>query len=276
MQITKNKDYYLLKNNNGEYHLSIEEYEKLGEENAIELAEKEIDKKNKLTYQDSEIDFSKARALGFCEYGIRDFCERLNLDIDKSHNISDIKLQLTAEVFLDYTSECDKLFGNTIELFGGAKKFLGENRTIDVMNYIIRNIIDDKINHKLAVKFALDCIDIYEQKYPNDDRPRKAIEAKQNYINGDITLDELSAAESAAWSAAESAARSAAYSAKSAAESAARSAAESAAYAAYAAESAAYAAESAAYSAKSAAWSAARSAWSAAERKQIDLVLEVL
>ena len=100
------------------------------------------------------------------------------------------------------------------------------------------------------------CISNYEQEYPNDNRPRKAIEAAKAWLLN--PTEENRSAESAARSAAESAAGSAAWSAESAAWSAAWSA-ESAAWSA--AESAAW---SAARSAESAAWSAARSAESAA------------
>lgn len=91
--------------------------------------------------------------------------------------------------------------------------------------------------------FAADCAEhvlhLFEQEYPNDTRPREAIETARRYANGEVSAGEASAAKSAA---------------KSAAQSAAWSAAKSAACAA----------------AKSAAWSAARyaawyAAWSAAE-----------
>jgi hypothetical protein len=93
----------------------------------------------------------------------------------------------------------------------------------------------------------------YEKLYPDDKRPREAIEAAKKVLENDNEEN-----RSAAWSAAESA-WSAAWSARSAAWSA-ESAAESAAWSAEsAAESAAWSAESAAESAaRSAAWSAAR------------------
>jgi hypothetical protein len=99
-----------------------------------------------------------------------------------------------------------------------------------------------KILHEFACLCAEDALKVSGW---NDERSVKAIEAKRKWLKGEISDDELSAAESAAWSvvrsAAWSAAESAAWSAAwSAAESAARSAAESAAW--------------------SAAWSAARSA----------------
>ena len=97
-------------------------------------------------------------------------------------------------------------------------------------------------NEKTARLFAADCAESvlpnYESKYPDDARPRKAIQAARDYANGKIGVEELSAARSAAdyaaYYAADYAARSAAY---SAARSAAYSAADYAAY--YAAYSAA-------------------------------------
>jgi hypothetical protein len=58
--------------------------------------------------------------------------------------------------------------------------------------------------------FAADCAEsvlhIYEKRYPNDDRPRKAIQAARDYANGVIGKDELAAARAAAWDAARAAA----------------------------------------------------------------------
>ena len=104
---------------------------------------------------------------------------------------------------------------------------------------------DREIRH-----FAADCAEmvlpIYEKRYPDDDRPRKAIQAARDYADGKID----DAARSAAWDAAWDASWDAAW---DAAGSAARSAAWSAAW------------DAAGSAARSAAWSAARSAaWSAA------------
>ena len=126
----------------------------------------------------------------------------------------------------------------------------------------------------------------FEKKYPDDNRPRKALEAAKKVLEKDTKKNRSaawsaksaaeSAAESAAgsaWlagSAAESATRSAesaAGSAWSAAQSAARSTAESAWSAWSAARSAQSTAESAESTAESAAWSAGRSARSAALNK---------
>lgn len=59
--------------------------------------------------------------------------------------------------------------------------------------------------------FAADCAEmvlpIYEKQFPNDDRPRKAIQAARDYANGLIT----DAASAAAWAAARTTARTAAW-----------------------------------------------------------------
>ena len=116
----------------------------------------------------------------------------------------------------------------------------------------------------LSIYAAELVIENFERQYPNDRRPREAIEAAKAWIINPCESTESAArsAESAAWSA-ESAAWSAAWSAESAAWSA-RSAAWSAAWSARSAESAAWSAESAAWSAESAARSAESAAWSAA------------
>ena len=127
---------------------------------------------------------------------------------------------------------------------------------------------------KLAIFSAELCIENFEKEFPNDDRPRKAIEAAKLVLKSD-TAKNRSTAESAAsatWSTVESA------------ESAVRSAA-SAARSVRSAASAARSAESAAWSAaRSTAWSAARSArsaarsaaWSAADKKYDEFLEKTL
>lgn len=109
------------------------------------------------------------------------------------------------------------------------------------------------ISIKLACDFAEHVLHIYEKVYPNDDRPRKAIETARLYADGKVTgstATVVSAAESATWAAAESAA----VSAESAVVSAVVSATWSATRSAWAAVwSAAWSAES---TTGSVAWSA--------------------
>lgn len=79
---------------------------------------------------------------------------------------------------------------------------------------------DKKKSLKLAIYAAESVLPNFEKEYPDDDRPRKAIEAAKKVLRQDSKKN-----REAARSAAESAARSAARSARSA-RSAARSAAE--------------------------------------------------
>jgi len=261
MLVTKNKDHYLYENKDGEYHLSVEEYNRLGEKESQKLAEAEIYKKIKSEHSNKSINFDQARNLGFCEYGIKDFCEQLELDITKEYSIKELQEKLTIETFSNYPNECFKLFGRSVlDGFGGVKEVLFNlNGRSTVFFFIVHNFVDDDTLHKFSVKAAYYSLHNFEKEFPNDKRPRLAIEAKEGFIKGEISIQELLAAESAArlaslaaasvdsaawsaWSAASSAAWSAAMSAWSAADSVARSAA------AYSAYSAAYSAYSAALS----------------------------
>ena len=72
--------------------------------------------------------------------------------------------------------------------------------------------------------FACDCAEhvlpFFEKRYPDDKRPRQAIEVARRFANGQATQEELIAADSAAWSAVSAAGSPARSAAKSAAMSA--------------------------------------------------------
>ena len=181
---------------------------------------------------------------------------------------------------------------------GSLIEFLAlENITYSDKVWVFVRLADHLQNVQWSVYCAESVLHNFEKLYPDDKRPRLAIEVSQAFI---LNPNKESAAWSAAWSAAESAwsaawsaaestwsdesARSAAWSAawsdesaRSAAWSAARSAARSAA------ESAAESAESTWYarSAESAestwsARSAARSAWFAARSARSEKEQEIL
>jgi hypothetical protein len=116
----------------------------------------------------------------------------------------------------------------------------------------------------MAVFAAELVIDIYEKKYPNDERPRKAIEAAKIWLKNPSDKNADAHAAHAAYAAADAAAYAAAYAADAAysAYSAARAAAYAAAYAADAAAHAA--ANAAAHAAAHAAANAADAAANAA------------
>jgi hypothetical protein len=124
-------------------------------------------------------------------------------------------------------------------------------------------------NERTARLFACDCaehvLSLYEAKYPDDDRPRKAIEVARRYAEGTATREELAAARDAAreaaWAAA-GAAREAAWAARDAAEAAREAAGDAARAATLAA--ALDAAEAARAASLAAVWAAAGAAAGAA------------
>jgi hypothetical protein len=195
MKVTKlNEDVYLFQNDKGEYHLSVDKYNELGEAKAIEFAKAEIDKKLKSTYQDVDIDFARARELGFCEYGIKDFCERLGLNPKNTYKISYLKRKLTAEVFIEYVGECSKLFGkdSLIKKFGGIKNMLSENRSRKMLDFVFYSgFISDKKLHLLACDFAEKTLSVFEKEHPDDKRPRNAIETKKLWIQEEYKNEQI-------------------------------------------------------------------------------------
>ena len=128
----------------------------------------------------------------------------------------------------------------------------------DWASWMLTECFDKTQNIKYAIFAAEQVIGIYEAKYPDDNRPRKAIEAAKVYLSNPTT-------DAAAYAAA-NAAYAAAYAAADAAADAAAYAAYAAANAAYAAaDAAAYAAADAADAAYAAARAAARAAADAAD-----------
>jgi len=126
----------------------------------------------------------------------------------------------------------------------------------DYANWLITHILRKENNVRYAIFAAELVLHIYEKKYPNDDSPRKAIEAAKKYLNNST----YAAACSAACSAASDATYDAAYNACSAASDATYDAAYNACSAAYNACSAAYAAACSAAPASAAAAAAAADA----------------
>jgi hypothetical protein len=126
--------------------------------------------------------------------------------------------------------------------------------------WVLKNALKKPQSVEIAVYAAESVLQIFEKKYPEDKRPRKAIETAKAWLKNPCEETRM-AAWSAAWYAAESAAWSAAsaWYAEWSAEWSAESAEWVAWYAAWYAAESAESAESVAW-ATSAAWSAARSA----------------
>ena len=98
-------------------------------------------------------------------------------------------------------------------------KLLIKSDRLDWCNWIITRLMTKEQRIRYACYAAKQVLKNFESKYPNDKRPREAINAALRYLKTPSAKN-----RSAARSAAESAARSAAWSAESAARSAARSA----------------------------------------------------
>ena len=98
----------------------------------------------------------------------------------------------------------------------------------------------DEEDHRSLVLWAADCAEhvlpYFEEKYPKDDRPRKAIEAGRAWVRGEIPMSEARAAAFAAHAAA-----------RDADQAAARAAARAAGHAAATAHVAGHARHAAAY-----------------------------
>ncbi len=122
---------------------------------------------------------------------------------------------------------------------------------------LIKEIDVKKVLVPFACIVAKRSLANFEKKYPNDKRPREAIDAALKYAKNPTEAN-----------------RSAAYSAADSAYSAARSAASAADSAESAARSAAYSAYSAAYSAYSAALSAAYSAEKLFQEKEMERLIK--
>ena len=160
-----------------------------------------------------------------------------------------------------YAKNCrDKGIDNTAQIID----LLIKDDRLEWANWTIARALSGENRIRYAIFAAEQVIDIFERKYPKDDRPRKAIEAAKAVLKNDNEKTKSAAADSA------DSAGLAAWSAWSAADSAdsadsAGLAAWSAGFAARSAESARSAAWSTAESAGLAAWSATWSAESAAE-----------
>ena len=107
----------------------------------------------------------------------------------------------------------------------------------------------DKQDHGSLVLWAADCAEhvlpYFEEKYPKDDRPRKALEAGRAWVRGEIAMSEARAAAFAA----HSAARDAEHAAARAAARAAGHAVATAHVAGHARHAATYAVTAATYAA---------------------------
>ena len=143
-----------------------------------------------------------------------------------------------------------------------------------------------RVASQLAIEFAEQALPIFEKRRPNDERPRKAIQAARDYLDGKISLEELRASRQAgahtdAYAAYVAADAAYAYADAAAAYAAAAYAAADAAYAAAADADAAYAtyvaaAADATYAAADAAYATYVAAREKALQKQAEIIRMIL
>ena len=150
-------------------------------------------------------------------------------------------------------SDCIKSESNTMQDYCWfiRKQSLNDAHTIDLQ--------------LLAIEFAERVLPIFESKYPEDNRPRVAIETAKLYLSGESTLDILKEARRAADAAYVATYTDATYTDATDAADAAYAAAYAAAYVVYAADTdattAVYAAAYAAYVVYAADTDAAERSW---------------
>ncbi len=124
------------------------------------------------------------------------------------------------------------------DLINLLEEMIVKKYRLDWANWLIVRCMTHKQYVLYAIYAAEQVIDIFEKKYPDDKRPREAIEAAKKYI-ANPTEENRNATDAAAYAA--DAATHAADAAAHAADAAAH-AADAAAHAAYAADAAAHAA----------------------------------
>ena len=134
---------------------------------------------------------------------------------------------------------CEPRYKHLLECLG---KTQADDEPLSIRTILEHNGVYDAIwalraieGHDKEIRlFACDCAEsvlhMFEKHYPNDDRPRKAIDVARKYANGEASINELNTASDAARAAAWGAARAAAW---AAAWAAAEAAPRDAAWAAY-------------------------------------------
>jgi len=87
-----------------------------------------------------------------------------------------------------------------------VKKLVKEDR-LDWANWLVVRLMTHEQRIRYAIYAAEQVIELYEKQYPNDKRPREAIEAAKAYLKdpSDEKKDAARAAAWAAWAAAEEA-----------------------------------------------------------------------
>jgi len=116
-------------------------------------------------------------------------------------------MKITAEQLKEMNACADGIewfkttFPNGVGLKRGTEVAL-ESGQFSFANWFIVKRLSDKNRIRYAIYAANLVLHIFEEKYPNDDRPRKAIEAAEEYLmNGNTSADAAAAADAAFYAA---------------------------------------------------------------------------
>ena len=107
-------------------------------------------------------------------------------------------------------SPCSDGWKKLVKHLGGIDAF-GEDTPINLLTILESNGVQDMlwslratiedskpVSSQLAVAFAEEVMPIFEARYPNDKRPRNAIQAAKDFASGKISMQEVRAAADAA------------------------------------------------------------------------------
>jgi hypothetical protein len=68
---------------------------------------------------------------------------------------------------------------------------------MDKFWFVCKKLATNEQNQLIAIGIAEIVLPIFEKKHPNDNRPRKAIQAAKDYLNGNISIGKLNLARNA-------------------------------------------------------------------------------
>lgn len=121
----------------------------------------------------------------------------------------EMKMKLTTSLALIRVHSYH-LYGKLLNSLGGAEAY-GENTPINLLTILKSNGVADMlwclrathqdataISRTLAIEFAEEVLPIFEARFPNDARPRKAIQAAKDFMAGKIDAAALQMARKAA------------------------------------------------------------------------------
>jgi len=105
---------------------------------------------------------------------------------------------------------CESGYKKLAQSLGGVPKY-GADTPINLLQILESNGVEDtlwclratvepegkRVAQGLAIEFAAEVLPIFEAKYPDDARPRAALQGARDYLAGKITLEELRGLRSA-------------------------------------------------------------------------------